>query len=568
MGVEEGLCLLWSVMVCKWAMRMMLGVFAVNETKGQEEAPWEVKKILWGVLHDASGVPADALALRLQMTPVKREKARSLFFDVLFNWGSFAFGRWQVQVLGGNLVFYGTVCRAMWPLMMRLAQVTYLLPDGAAGYVGEPEADVRAAYEEVWRVVELLRLIGGSPHWWDASFGGSVASTMTLRERLLYSDASESLVWVGGDANMNGVASGSWSDGVYAIVKTEDWSAALLSVVSADLGGEDASEEELIVAIWEFLCFLMIATSCAANWSNKIVFYATDNQLVWRWLTNMRSRSRVANFICGLITLLMARFRFECFSAYINTKKNMWDVPSRIFDADDVREGPGLDGIDEYMASTFPGMVQISVSEQLKHYLRPGGLLAAYELYGQRDPVAHSLALARSAPTTRSLRELTCIGLYSGILSFEREVTALGGCIRAIGEWSAASRAIGRLDLGDIEFFSDVLSGDHVHVDPAGVEAAFITASCVDYSSAGAQAGLNGTRGWQIVDSPRVLLHFQELLVVLVENVWGWITANEGKSFAFFQSAMRGLRFTVHPPQNINSRDLGMVIQSERAFVF
>ena len=568
MGVEEGLCLLWSVMVCKWAMRMLLGVFSVNETKGQEEAPWEVKKILRGVLHDASGVPADALSLRLQMTPVKREKARSLFFDVLFNWGSFEFGRWQVQVLGGNLVFYGTVCRAMWPLMMRLAQVTYLLPDGAAGYVGAPDAEVRAAYEEVWRVVELLRLIGGSPHWWDASFGGSVASTMALRERLLYSDASESLVWVGGDANMNGVASGSWSDGVYAIVKTEDWSAALLSVVSADLGGEDASEEELIVAIWEFLCFLMIATSCAANWSNKIVFYATDNQLVWRWLTNMRARSRVANFICGLITLLMARFRFECFSAYINTKKNMRDVPSRIFDADEVREGPGLDGIDEYMASTFPGMVQISVSEQLKHYLRPGGLLAAYELYGQRDPVAHSLALARSAPTTRSLRELTCIGLYSGILSFEREVTALGGCIRAIGEWSAASRAIGRLDLGDIEFFSDVLSGDHVHVDPAGVEAAFITASCVDYSSAGSQAGLNGTRGWQIVDSPRVLLHFQELLVVLVENVWGWITANEGKSFAFFQSAMRRLQLTVHPPQNINSRDLGMAIQSERAFVF
>ena len=78
---------------------MMLGVFSVNETKGREEAPWEVKKILWGVLHDASGVPAGALALRLQMTPVKREKARSLFFDVLFNWGSFAFGRWQVQVL-------------------------------------------------------------------------------------------------------------------------------------------------------------------------------------------------------------------------------------------------------------------------------------------------------------------------------------------------------------------------------------------------------------------------------------------------------------------------------------
>ena len=74
-------------------------------------------------------------------------------------------------------------------LMMRLAQVTYVLPDGSAGLVGAPTQAERDAYEEVWRVVELLRLVGGSPHWWDASFGGSVASTMSLRERLLFSDA-------------------------------------------------------------------------------------------------------------------------------------------------------------------------------------------------------------------------------------------------------------------------------------------------------------------------------------------------------------------------------------------
>ena len=42
--------MLWSVMVCQWSMRMMLGVFSVNEEKGQEEAPWEPKKILWGVV--------------------------------------------------------------------------------------------------------------------------------------------------------------------------------------------------------------------------------------------------------------------------------------------------------------------------------------------------------------------------------------------------------------------------------------------------------------------------------------------------------------------------------------
>ena len=60
-----------------------------------------------------------------------------------------------------------------------------------------------------------------------------------------------------------------------------------------------------------------------------------------------------------------------------------------------------------------------------------------------------------------------------------------------------------------------MLSGDHKYVDPEGVEAALITASCVDYSSAGTQAGLNGTRNWQVVDSPGVLLHFSNLLISL-----------------------------------------------------
>lgn len=144
----------------------------------------------------------------------------------------------------------------------------------------------------------------------------------------------------------------------------------------------------------------------------------------------------------------------------------------------------------------------------------------------------------------------------------------MGGCIRAIGEWSAASRAIGRLDIGEVEYFSDVLSTDHLHVDPVGVEGAVITASCVDYSSAGAQAGLNGTRGWQVVDAPRTLLHFRDLLVTLVENVWGFTEANDGKSFAFYRTAMQRLHHKVYDPQRINSRHLGMAIQSERAFVF
>ena len=70
---------------------------------------------------------------------------------------------------------------------------------------------------------------------------------------------------------MNGVAAGSWSDGVYVIVRTEDWAEAIMSVVIHDLGKDGATKEQLLVTIWGFLCLLMIATSCAASWSNRVV---------------------------------------------------------------------------------------------------------------------------------------------------------------------------------------------------------------------------------------------------------------------------------------------------------
>ena len=153
--------------------------------------------------------------------------------------------------------------------------------------------------------MELLRLIVGSPHWWDSTFSGSVASTLPLRERLLFSNAEEALIWVGGDANMNGVAAGSWSDGFYAIVRTADFDVLLKAILTEDFGAEDCTEQELIVAIWEFLCILMIATYCAARWTNKIVLYVSDNQLVMRWITNLKARHELAIYFCGIFTLLM-----------------------------------------------------------------------------------------------------------------------------------------------------------------------------------------------------------------------------------------------------------------------
>ena len=87
---------------------------------------------------------------------------------------------------------------------------------------------------------------------------------------------------------MNGVAVGPWSDGLFAIVRTADFDVLLKAILTDDFGAEDCTEEELVIAIWGFLCILMIATYCAARWTNKILLYVSDNQLVMRWITNLK----------------------------------------------------------------------------------------------------------------------------------------------------------------------------------------------------------------------------------------------------------------------------------------
>ena len=71
----------------------------------------------------------------------------------------------------------------------------------------------------------------------------------------------------------------------------------------------------------------MIATYCAARWTNKIVLDVSDNQLAMLWITNLKSRHQLANYYCGIFTLLMSRFRFEMYCVYINTKSTCGSNP-------------------------------------------------------------------------------------------------------------------------------------------------------------------------------------------------------------------------------------------------
>ena len=67
-----------------------------------------------------------------------------------------------------------------------------------------------------------------------------------------------------------------------------------MDVVLNDLGKENVTKDQLLVVIWEFLCFLMIATACAEKWANKVVrlprkarpfsflnYYCTSRRACW-----------------------------------------------------------------------------------------------------------------------------------------------------------------------------------------------------------------------------------------------------------------------------------------------
>ena len=169
-----------------------------------------------------------------------------------------------------------------------------------------------------------------------------MASTLPLHRRLQLTRADEPdpLVWIGGDAKLNGVAAGSWTDGIYAVIATADWEDAVRSAVAEDIGEDNIDMATLTVAIWELLCFLMIATIAAAGWTDKIVIYVSDNFLTTRWLTNMRAGNDFAALMVTIVALLMARFRFELYCFYIDTDNNPWDLPSRCFDPPETRKGP------------------------------------------------------------------------------------------------------------------------------------------------------------------------------------------------------------------------------------
>ena len=554
-----GYCLRQSAALYEWAMKVLLGRRAVNEGKKLEEGLWLQRQIDWGILLDISHAHVDPESIAASMTLVKREKAKTMVMDPMWDHGSYEFGQWQVKVLAGNVMFWATVCRALWPAALGLSGAIGGLPTGSTGKV-PGDAASRAAYEAVWQWAEVLRLIVGSPRWWESTFAGTFLSLIPLHERLRLPSAEDNIVWTGGDANLNGVAAGSWTDGRYFVLQTAEWRERLLVIAP------DAADPKLFVAIWELLCFVCLASLLAADWEGKIVLYVSDNTNTVSWLTRMRSGCKVANWLLLIMVLMTARFRFETFSFYVDTEANPWDWPSRIFDDDSVRKGRGVDELEEGMEMHFPGMELLDHVAALDHYLRPGGVMNALELFGQHDEVARSLARARTAHATfdRGYSQMVAVGFFAGTGGFESCVVKRGATIRLAVEWDAGARALLRITVGAVQHVVDFNSEDHQASDPNGVVLATNSASCQPYSAAGQQRGLDDPRGWQVVDSPRKYAHFVHLLVTILENVWLLVYANGGKAWAWYCEGMNAIQHDVYPPERVNAVNLGAGVRRDR----
>ena len=91
---------------------------------------------------------------------------------------------------------------------------------------GDPE-EVRAAYQESWGAVEVLRVLVTRPETWEATFTVGLEGLLLPGERLSLPGAAEALLWVGGDATLERAAATDWEAKAYYVAPVEPFLGAL-----------------------------------------------------------------------------------------------------------------------------------------------------------------------------------------------------------------------------------------------------------------------------------------------------------------------------------------------------
>jgi hypothetical protein len=94
---------------------------------------------------------------------------------------------------------------------------------------------------------------------------------LTIRERLALPGQAEKLIWAGGDATPDTIGAADWGAKLFGIVKVALVAASLQAFIGVPV------DEDVIIAVAELLCLVLLSVARAEAWSFHLIFYVSDN---------------------------------------------------------------------------------------------------------------------------------------------------------------------------------------------------------------------------------------------------------------------------------------------------
>ena len=270
-----------SASTLEWSACKLFGQGAINESKKIEEGAFGPIQLVWGLYIDTEREV-------IRLPEVKVAKVRSLTVNPIFDPGRRCFTLHDLQVLHGLLQFCCVACSALRP---ELGAISRLLgtsdPDRKMAVPRGDAQEVLRAWAEFEEALETVRVYTEAPDTWESHFTTGLLGLLNPRERLALPGELERLVWTGGDSTLHTLGCVDWQAGVYGVVPV----AAVAGPLQAYAGEE---QQEVIIAIGELLCIILLAVARMDFWDGRLVLYDTDNENTRIWLTKRRAGNRLA----------------------------------------------------------------------------------------------------------------------------------------------------------------------------------------------------------------------------------------------------------------------------------
>ena len=167
------------------------------------------------------------------------------------------------------------------------------------------QVEVEQVWQEFWEAIETVRWYTERPETWTANFTTGFLAMLLPRERLALPGETERLIWTGGDSTLDRMGCADWSAKMYGVMQVDQVAGPL----QAFLG--DEATGELMIALGELFCLIILAVTRASAWDGMLVLYVTDNENANSWLKKRRARNRLARYGLRLLQRLETKHHFQ-----------------------------------------------------------------------------------------------------------------------------------------------------------------------------------------------------------------------------------------------------------------